>query len=317
MAHKVAIIGLGVIGQRTLTNMTAHERFTPTAAWDLDPAVTAATASKYPDLRIGRDAADIIRAPETEVVYIGVPPLAHETYARAAVAAGKAVFCEKPLGIEVAASRALVDLVEQSGLPQAVNFVYGAAPAGETQRRALEEGDLGQVAGADVRLHFAEWPRGWQKNAAWLAQREQGGFVREVVSHFVYLGQRLFGPAELRDASLRYPDDGAESHLVARLDCGGVPVTIAGSVGGIGPDRIEYTVWGSRRSYRITDWYKLASSTGEGWHDALPEIESPALDAYLAQLDNLAEMLDGKAHTMPDFRAALSVQEIIEAIVGG
>lgn len=317
MAHKVAIIGLGVIGQRTLVNMTAHERFTVTAAWDLDPTVTAETASRYPELRIGRDAADIISGPETEVVYIGVPPLAHEVYARATVAAGKAVFCEKPLGIDVSASRELAHAVEASGLPQAVNFVYGSAPAGEAIRRALEAGDLGAVAGADLRLHFAEWPRGWQKNAAWLAGREQGGFVREVVSHFVYLSQRLFGPAELLGASLRYPDDGAESHLVARLDCGGVPITIAGSVGGTGPDRVEFTVWGSQRSFRITDWYKLASSSGEGWRDELVEIENPALDAYLAQLDNLAEMLDGKAHTMPDFRAALSVQEIIEAMVGG
>ncbi len=317
MVQRVAIIGLGVIGRRMVTNMTAHEGFEVIGAWDIDAAVRAAAAAEFPGLAIADDADEIIAGSTTDLVYIGVPPLAHKEYALAAIAAGKAVFCEKPLGIDIAESRDLVARMEASGLPQAVNFVYGSAAGGEGIRERLEAGALGGVIGVDIRLHFAKWPRGWQENAAWLSRRDQGGFVREVLSHAVYLSERLFGPARLEWGHVRYPEGAgaAETHVLAQLDCGGVPVSIAGSVGGAGPDLIDYAVWGTAASCRLYDWYKLAQSDGGPWRDCFDPADNLALAAYMAQLDGLADMLAGRPHRLPDFRAALSVQETIEALL--
>jgi len=317
-AHKVAIIGLGVIGQRMLTNMPGQGRLEIIGGWDLDPQACAAAKEKFPWLTIAGSAAALIESAETEVVYIGVPPLAHRDYALAAIAAGKAVFCEKPLGVDVAESRELTERMEASGLKQAVNFVFGAARGAEMLKAAVDSGDTGDVAGVDIRLHFAKWPRGWQENAAWLGRREQGGFVREVLSHYVFLTEKLFGASELMSSSVAYPsvpEGAAESHVLAQLDCGGTPVTFAGTVGGVGPDLVEYSVWGSKKSYRLVDWYRLLSSDGGDWRDEITGVDSLPVDAYMLQLDNLVAMLDGKPHTLPDFRAALSVQERIEEIL--
>ncbi len=278
MMHKAGIIGLGAVGRRGLANMTAHADFEVVAAWDPSAEASAAAVADVPGLVLAADAQAVIDG-GAEFVYIATPPLFHHDYVVATLEAGKAIFCEKPLGIDVAESRALTERVEASGLKSAINFVFGSAPG------AVElAGKLGA-----------------------------GGFVREVLSHFIFLVERLLGPARIAGASVRYPGgEAAETAITARLDCGGTQVTVAGSVGGRGPDRVEFTIWGERRSYRMSDWYWLAVSDGGDWIDQLADIADPRAAAYMGQLDNLAAMLDGGAHTMPSFREALRVQELIE-----
>ena len=322
MIPNIAFIGLGIMGHRMLTNMTAHGGFALVAGWDPSPAARDKTKAAFPALPLVETAAAAIADPRTQVVYIACPPGAHAEHALAAVAAGKTVFCEKPLGVDLATSRALVQAVEDAGAPNAINFPFADGEAANTIDAALKDASLGAIAGADIRLHFSRWPRDWQENAAWLAERAEGGYVREVFSHFVYLSQRLFGPAKLIDASARYPADPklCETHFLARLDCnhqngGGVPISAAGSAGGTGPDQVEFTVWGAQRSYRLWDWNRLQSSDGGPWRDELTGLENPRQDGYRRMLDNLRAFLAGEPHNMPSFRDALAVQEIVEAIL--
>ncbi|MFB3087165.1 MAG: Gfo/Idh/MocA family protein [Acidiferrobacterales bacterium] len=314
---NIALIGLGVMGQRMLANMTTHGGYDLVAAWDPNLSACEQTHASYPSLRIAADADDAITDPRAEVVYIASPPAVHKQYAMSAIEHGKIVFCEKPLGVDVEQSRQLVAYAESSGVINAVNFSFAAKAASERIKDALDEGAVGRVVGVDVRLHFCRWPRDWQAGATWLAKRDQGGFVREVLSHYVYLTQRLFGRSTLGNAVVRYPDDGesAETHVLANLDCGRIPVSVAGGTGGVGPDRVEYTIWGTELSYRLYDWNRLKSSSGGDWVDELTQLDNPRQEGYMRMLDNLHALLRGEPHTMPSFRDALSVQEIIEGIL--
>lgn len=308
------------MGQRMLGNMQAHPAFTLQAGWDPDAGACTQTKETYPEIAIGGSSEEIIRSDETDVVYIACPPLWHREYVDLAIDAGKPVFCEKPLGVDVADSRAMVEKVEASGVINAVNFPFGRAAAVDMLRTELAAEALGTIAGVDARFHFSSWPRDWQMDAAeWLSLREQGGFTREVISHYAFLIERLFGPAGLVDASTRYPDgpDGkiAESHMHALLDCSGTPISITGTVGGAGPDLVEFTVWGAKRSYRLYDWNRLRSSDGGDWQEALVHIDDPRKDGYVRMLDNFLALLEGRPNTMPTFREALSVQELIESIL--
>lgn len=231
------------------------------------------------------------------------------------MAARKAVFCEKPLGVDLADSRALVAAVEGAGLPQAVNLSLAAAHGVAKMRAGLADGSLGVIAGLDIRLHFTAWPRAWQAGATWLAGRAEGGFMREVGSHFLYLADTLLGPGRITMAQVRHPDAGAETHVMAAFDFGGVPVTLAGSVGGAGPDLVEATLWGGARSLRLTNFYQLSASDGGDWANALPDIADPGAQACMLQLDELVRLLDAEAHVLPDFRAALRVQELVEGVL--
>ena len=320
MSQRIAFIGLGVMGQRMLGNMHIHNDFTLQAGWDTDDAACRSTRETYPEIIIGASAEEIINSPDTDVVYIASPPLWHSEYVDMAVAAGKPVLCEKPLGVDVAESRAMVERVEASGLINAVNFPFARAVAVDFIRSELAANALGEILGVDARFHFSTWPREWQMDAAgWLSRREQGGFTREVFSHYAFLIERLFGPAHLVFAHTRYPDgpegEMSESHLHVQLECAGVPISVAGSVGGIGPDLVEFTIWGSRRSYRLYDWNRVRSSDGGEWREAITHIEDPRKEGYHRMLDNFLALLEGRTNTMPSFREALSVQELVEEIL--
>ncbi len=82
-----------------------------------------------------------------------------------------------------------------------------------------------------------------------------------------------------------------------------------------GPDLVEFTLWGAKISVRLTDFYRLWRTENGAWTQVFPEIGSPALDAYMLQLDELVAMLDGKPHALPGFAAALDVQAVVEAIL--
>lgn len=308
------------MGQRMLDNMNVHDAFILQAGWDPDDAACRFTRETYPEITIGASAEEIIKSPYTDVVYIACPPLWHSDYAAGAVEAGKPILCEKPLGVDVAESRAMVEKVEASGLINAVNFPFARAAAVDLIRSELAAEALGQIHGVDARFHFSSWPRDWQMDAAgWLSRREQGGFTREVFSHYAFLIKRLFGLVRLVSASVCYPDgpDGemSESHLHAQLDCAGVPISVAGSVGGAGPDLVEFTIWGSRRSYRLYDWNRVCASDGGEWQEAITHIDDPRKEGYHRMLDNFLALLEGRANTMPTFREALSVQELVEKIL--
>lgn len=317
MTHRIGIIGLGTIGQRMLANTVDNEDFTVAMGWDPDAATCAEVKQGWPDLEIAADAAAIIASGKVDVVYIGCPPDFHKAYVDQCLAAGKAMLCEKPLAVDLGEAAAMAAAVNAADVPTAVNFVHASAAAVDAIDSALESGRVGTPQRVDIRVHFTRWPRDWQVRADWLRFREQGGFVREVISHFLFMTQRLLGELELIDASVGYPDDPAlcETHILAQLDAGGIPITIAATAGGVGPDLVEYTLWGDHKSYRINDWFNLFESDGGPWQPSLPEIEDARTAAMQHQLRNLANLLAGEDHTMASFDEALAVQRLVEAML--
>ena len=103
--------------------------------------------------------------------------------------------------------------------------------------------------------------------------------------------------------------------MVTVVNCRGVPVSVTGSVGGVGPDRVEFTLWGSDRSFMLHDWYWVKSSTGENWTQEIVNVVDPRQASYVGALDNLHALLQGKPNTTASFREGLSVQMLIEAIL--
>ena len=315
--YNVAIIGLGIMGRRMLTAMTAHERFHVIGAWDPDPGQFATATAAGLSVTAADDASALIAAETTDLVYIACPPAYHAGHAQAAMAAGKAVLCEKPLGVDLAESQALVAAAAAAGSVNAVNFSQASSPALTTIQERIAAGATGPLIGADIIVHFSRWPRDWQADADWLRFRAEGGYTREVLSHYVFLMERLFGPARLVQAAARYPEDPAlcETHMQARFDCAGLPVTFTGTVGGAGPDRVEATVRGEKQSLRIEDWVNLLESDGSPWRPSLPEIADPRAEGVRRQLDNLAALIEGRPSHLPSFADALSVQTHIEAML--
>ena len=235
------------------------------------------------------------------MVYIACPPAARRDLARAALEAGKALFLEKPLGVDVAASRELVAKIEAAGRPAAVNFTQAAGAALAEVQRAKAAGEMGALEGIDILVTYAAWPRAWQAEADWLRFRAEGGFTREVISHFVFFSERVLGPTELVWARPSYPIDPArcETHVLARLETEtGVPVSILASVGGAQPDRQEVTIKGRARSYRVSEFYQLSASEGGAFRDCLAPAGDPRTESLRRQLNELDKCLQSEPHLL-------------------
>jgi predicted dehydrogenase len=317
MAHGIGIIGLGVMGERMLRNMGKHPAFAVAAAWDPAPAAAEKLRAVAPNTRFARDAADLIVDERVDCLYIAAPPGTHLGYAAAAFSAGKAVFCEKPLAIDVAACRAAVTRVEVERHHAAINFPFASAPAVRAIAAGLKTGELGPVQRLDIEVAFARWPRAWQAPAAWLGRREEGGFVREVLSHFVFLTQRLLGPVVVEECRVDYPADGvaAERAIAARLTAGNVAVSVRGHVGGAIEDMNRWVLTAGNGAFELHDWYSLKRRINGGWLEVDFGEGSVRERSYMAQLDALDSMLAGKPHALPSFHEGLAVQECIEAML--
>ena len=317
---QVGIISLGIMGQRMLARLAVHPRARALLAWDPDPAQVAAVRKQYPDFRIAATATEVIAAPGLDCIYIASPPASHLAYAHQGFDAGLAVFCEKPLTVDFAEGRKAIARIEAGRLRSAVNFSLATSPGLAAMQAAIGDGSIGKPERVEIELAFDQWPRTWQSAAGhWLAERAEGGFCREVLSHFVFVLQRALGQATVEAAKPDYPADGlsAERGLQAQLHAGGLPVTVAAQVGGKLPDFNRMTLIGSAGALEIHDWFGLRRRRGSGDWLAEGTPQSNRQVGQSGQLDQVAEMIAGRAHSLPSFAEALAVQETIEAILKG
>lgn len=312
---RLGIVGLGIMGERLLRAALDHAGTQVAAVWDPDPRAAQRLAGIAPGLAMASSAAVIAAS---EAVYVASPPASHVAHGRAVLEAGRALFLEKPLASELGEARGFV--AEARGARAAVNFPMASSPAALRLREWLAGAP--SIQGIEIEMGFATWPRAWQRGAAsWLAGRAEGGFLREVGSHFLFLAQRVGGPLALVEGRARFPAEGAsEDRVEARLTAGGVPVTLRGEVGRTAADDTNRCTiaWEGRR-VRLRDW-----SFAERWQDGawVPDPDAMPNErmrpvTLARQLDQLVALTRGEETRLATLGEALGVMEAVEAILAG
>ena len=316
MTTKVAIIGLGIMGQRMLAHMRLHRDFKPDYLWDPDQSACHQAIILDPQSKVMDSASDAIS--KADLVYLACPPAVREPYALAAAAAGKALFLEKPFGINLDESGSLMAGLKTHNVPVAVNFTQASGAALTDLLAAQERGDMGTLLGVDIVVTYPDWPRQWQKDADWLRFRAEGGMTREVISHFLFFTERVLGPLSLASAHTTYPDDPSlcETAVLARLTSGtGQQVSILATIGGAQPDRHEFTVKGTKTSRRVTDFHKDAISDGGDFIALREPPQDPRAISLKAQLDDLSLHLAAKPNRLATMEEAFRIQTLVESIL--
>jgi predicted dehydrogenase len=308
---RLGIVGLGAMGAEMLDTAVRHPAFSVVRAADLDQGALDRLALAQPGVSFSTDAWAVVDAADLDAVYLATPPSSHAALAVRALDSGKAVFSEKPLAISLADGQRMRDTAVRTGLANAVNFALSDRLAVLEIERQLHGGAAGTVLGVDIRLQFPRWPRDFQSAATWVAGREQGGFVREVLSHFAYLTDRLLGPLRPEHVSTDYPDNGSETAARGLLRAGEVPVHVSAVAGQAGPEVYEWVLWGTKRSYLLRDWADLSISDGGDWEPVSLEGER---GSELSRLSLFADAIHGASPAnLADFDAALRVQQVVEA----
>jgi len=121
---------------------------------------------------------DLLADPAVEVVHVTSPNDLHVAQARAILAAGRHVVCEKPLGMTADGTAGLVELAAATGLVNATNFNIRYYPLNQHARETVAAGTLG-----DVRLVTGHYFQDWlllESDWNWRLQPDRGGALRAV-----------------------------------------------------------------------------------------------------------------------------------------
>jgi predicted dehydrogenase len=117
---------------------------------------------------------NLLARPDIDVVDVCTPNFAHEEIILAAAAAGKHIYCEKPLAMNVAQARRMVEAVAQAGVNSQMTFNFRFFPAITRARQLVEAGFLGRVFSFRGRYHRASYidPH---KPLSWRLQKDVSG----------------------------------------------------------------------------------------------------------------------------------------------
>lgn len=131
---------------------------------------------------------------DIEIVDIAAPTYLHHPMVLAAAAAGKAIFCEKPLALNAKEAEAMQAAVERAGVVHYLNHNYRRCPAVALARQWVEEGKVGKVyhwRGAYLQSWIMDpaFPLTWQLRA----ETAGSGPHADLNSHAVDLARYLVG----------------------------------------------------------------------------------------------------------------------------
>ncbi len=82
---------------------------------------------------------------DIDLIDITAPSNAHKEIGIGAIEAGKHVFCEKPLALNLADAREMLQAAEEAGVKHMINFNYRTAPAIALAKKMIDDGLLGKI----------------------------------------------------------------------------------------------------------------------------------------------------------------------------
>ncbi len=187
---KWLVAGIGdITSKRAIPAILSEPRSVLYAVLTRNPEKAAA----YPGAKVYTKIEDAMADPQIDAVYVGLPVVMHAPVTLAALAAGKHVLCEKPVGMNYAQARSLVDAANAAGVRFGVAYYRRMYPKLRRAAELLAQGVIGRPVLAEANSHswFAEvyTDRTWFLDPAMAG----GGPLYDIASHRIDAFNFLFG----------------------------------------------------------------------------------------------------------------------------
>jgi predicted dehydrogenase len=295
---------------------------------------------------------EVVARDDIDIVDICTPPQFHEEIALAAIAAGKHVFCEKPIANLSSEAIAMRDAAEAAGVVTQVGFNYRHTPAVEYAKQLLDAGEFGvpmqfRATFLQDGLFTVTDPNRWR------AKRSTGGsgMVGDIGSHIIDAAEYLFG--DITKVAARVRTRGADGGWMPEaqrladdaLDDAGVWIAEFAN-GAIGTFAVTSYASGHKNQYA----YQFdASKAGVmfDWNDRetfqVSYVDRPAdhlgfqrihtnfshpnafwrlaglgtgyVEVSATQFQHFVKAIVAGTPSKPDFGTAARVQQVVEAVV--
>ncbi len=290
MAAKfnVGLIGCGNIAPAYVKGCRGFDILNVAACADLEPARAEALAAEFAIPR-ACSVDDLLADPDIQIAINLTVPAVHAAVTRQALAAGKHVHSEKPLALDRADGRAILDAAEAAGLRVGCapdTFLGGGL---QTCRKLIDDGVIGTPVAASAFM-MGNGPEGWHPNPFFFYQRG-GGPLFDMGPYYLTALVHLLGPVArvgaLTRASLPERIAGHPDHAGKRI-----PVEVSTHTSGllefasgaIGTLIISFDIFGGSSLPRIEIYgtagtlivpdpntfggpVKLRCAGDEGWED--------------------------------------------------
>ncbi|MCH7668897.1 MAG: Gfo/Idh/MocA family oxidoreductase [Acidobacteria bacterium] len=200
---RIGLVGFGWMGQSHSRSYRSIPTYFPEAG--IMPRLVA-VADNAPDrVKLALDnfgfesgTADwreLVARPDIDVIDITAPTSFHREIAEAAAAAGKHLFCEKPVGSSPAETAAIELAARKAGVIAGCGYNYRWAPMVQYTKQLIEEGRLGDLTHYRGRF-FSMYGRDRLGVLSWRFLQEEAGYgaLMDIMSHAVDLALHLAGP---------------------------------------------------------------------------------------------------------------------------
>jgi len=348
-------IGIGILGGGYMGKAHAVAMASVGAVFDtaLRPrlemvcASTQASAERYRAAfgfaRATDDWQALVRDPSVEAVVIATPQATHRAVAELAFSLGKPVFCEKPMGADLADAQAMVAAAEASGVANMVGYNYIRTPASQYARQLIAEGRIGDVTWFRGE-HTEDFYADPQAPATWRTDGMANGTMGDLAPHMINAGLALLGPiasvmAEVETVHATRPGGAVTNDDHAQMMCR----FAGGAMGHMYFSRIAtgrkmgyaYEITGTKGAIRFDQedqnalWLFLAEGpeaergftkilTGPAHPDYLPFCQGPGhgtgyQDQIIIEARDFLHAIDSGTAIWPTFRDGLQVQRVIGA----
>ena len=199
----VGVIGFGWLGQAHSRSLLRIPTLFGERGFDAELVICGDTLPERREQAVGsfgfaRAAADwraVVEDPEVDVVFIAAPNMLHVELVEAAAAAGKHVFCEKPVGGTPEQTVRAEKAARAAGVISGVGYNYRWAPLVQYARQLIADGRLGEITNYRGRFFsmYGSDPLGvlsWR----FLVDQAGHGVTTDLMSHSVDLALMLMGP---------------------------------------------------------------------------------------------------------------------------
>ncbi len=311
---NVGLIGLGRLGRvyaRAIATRIPCARLAAVA--DVDGGAVDGVAREFDVPRRYTDPAGMFGDPSVDAVVIVTPTSTHRAITLAAVAAGKAIFCEKPLSISLDEAVEIRRAVERSAVFFQMGFMRRFDRGFAAAKQRLEDGIIGEA------VVFKSTSRDpYRPSIEYADPRTSGGLIIDMAIHDFDLARWYMGEVTAVQAIgglLAYPelaavgdiDNAVVSLIFASGRLGVVDITRNGIYG----YDIRAELLGTKGTLRVgylRETPVMVMTKGLVSHDTVPYFMERFGDAYSAQLENFAR------NVLEDREPPITVDDGVEAL---
>ena len=141
---KIAILGCGRIGAMHALNIHRHEKADLAAAFDVHAPSAEAVGKKF-SCRVAPSVDDILSDSAVDAVLVATTTDTHADLIEAAVRAGKAVLCEKPIDLSLERVNRCAEAISGTDVPVQIGFNRRFDPGHRAARQAMLDGEIGDL----------------------------------------------------------------------------------------------------------------------------------------------------------------------------